>query len=288
MHMVPKTKMFCLIPLLYVCLFSSCVTVTGDQVHASILDNLPQTTAFDKVLKVTTGLLLSVSMLFTIPLFFFSVFRTMEHNSGGRRSGNNGDNNSGDSEHRRLGSVANRNLEEALLPARGALVYGSGLLSPDRPFVKTPAPLLNSTSVATGMSTTSSLLLTSSSSSSGFPSTWCRTSIIRVCTVAGTVVVAILLGPLFSEVISLVGAFSMSLVAFILPAAFYLKIFKDKLSGTQRIVVWVVFVFGIATLCVATWQSVESMVYYFSHGGHEKLCGTSALSNHTAYSVMAL
>jgi amino acid permease len=268
-----------LIPLLYVCLFSSCVTVTGDQVHASILDNLPQTTAFDKVLKVTTGLLLSVSMLFTIPLFFFSVFRTMEHNSGGRRSGNNGDNNSGDSEHRRLGSVANRNLEETLLPARGALVYGSGLLSPDRPFVKTPAPLLNSTSVATGMSTTSSLLLTSSSSV--FPSTWCRTSIIRVCTVAGTVVVAILLGPLFSEVISLVGAFSMSLVAFILPAAFYLKIFKDKLSGTQRIVVWVVFVFGIATLCVATWQSVESMVYYFSHDGHEKLCGTSALSNHT-------
>jgi amino acid permease len=274
------------------------VTVTGDQVHASILDNLPQTTAFDKVLKVTTGLLLSVSMLFTIPLFFFSVFRTMEHNSGGRRSGNNGDNNSGDSEHRRLGSVANRNLEEALLPARGALVYGSGLLSPDRPFVKTPAPLLNSTSVATGMSTTSSLLLTSSSSSASsssssssssvFPSIWCRTSIIRVCTVAGTVVVAILLGPLFSEVISLVGAFSMSLVAFILPAAFYLKIFKDKLSGTQRIVVWVVFVFGIATLCVATWQSVESMVYYFSHDGHEKLCGTSALSNHTVDESMAL
>ena len=103
------------------------MTVTGDQVHASILDNLPQTTAFDKVLKVTTGLLLSVSMLFTIPLFFFSVFRTMEHNSGGRRSGNNGDNNSGDNEHRRLGSVANRNLEEARVNVAYLAVHSSRL-----------------------------------------------------------------------------------------------------------------------------------------------------------------
>ena len=85
---------------------------------------------------------------------------------------------------------------------------------------------------------------------------------------------------LFSEVISLVGAFSMSLIAFILPSAFYLKIFGKKLTVTNRIAGWTLFVFGIFALCSATWQSIDSMVYFFGHANHERMCGSTLTNNY--------
>ena len=55
-----------------------CYAAYGDSVDPSILNNLPQSNTFEKVIKVSTSVLLSMSMLLTVPLFFFSVFRTME------------------------------------------------------------------------------------------------------------------------------------------------------------------------------------------------------------------
>ena len=97
-------------------------------------------------------------------------------------------------------------------------------------------------------------------------------------------ILAILLGPLFSEVISLVGAFSMSLVAFILPAAFYLKLFPAReadgntVSGRafQRAAAWAILFVGLAAMVVATGEAVSNMVYFFSHDGHERQCGGGA------------
>ena len=260
-----------IVVVIYLAFSVLCYAAYGDTVHASILDNLPEVSLFDKVLKVSTGILLSVSMLLTIPLFFFSVFRTLERGDEGGESGSESDSGS------RLAPVTNKEddggtantLEQTLLPARSVLFHGSGLLSPPPAFVKTPAAVQQSLlqqdrggSAATG----------------GSGSSWYRTSCNRILTVGGTIVVAILLGPLFSEVISLVGAFSMSLVAFILPATFYLKIVSPELSVIEKGCGWLLLIFGVVALCVSTWQSVNSMVYFFSHDHHEKLCGAQAVA----------
>jgi amino acid permease len=262
-----------IVVVIYLAFSVLCYFAYGDKVNPSILTNLPQDTRFDQILKVSTGLLLSISILLTIPLFFIAVFRIMEDNEQSDKSGENGGN--GENNTNGLENIATISsvLEEPLLPSRAALVYGGGLLSPPQPFAKTPT--LNYTGIATED------ISSFTTPPPPQPSSWYRTSAIRVLTVACTIIVSILLGPLFSEVISLVGAFSMSLIAFILPSAFYLKIFGKKLTVTNRIAGWILFVFGIFALCSATWQSIDSMVYFFGHANHERMCG-STLTNKTA------
>ena len=254
-----------------------CYYAYGDAVDPSILNNLPEKTQFEQVIKIATSVLLSVSMLLTVPLFFFSVFRTMETRSGSGEStsamaANDGDDYDEEIENNNNNNNNNMNLEESLLPHRGELFHGSGLLSPPGRYVASPAHALGGVVVQQHRPTTEH-----SEHSNGYTDgkNWWRTSMIRVLCVLATIIVAILLGPLFSEVISLVGAFSMSMVCFILPAAFYLKILGTNLSTTEKGIGWLLLIFGVVALFVATWQSMQSMVYYFSNGGKEQLCGTT-------------
>jgi amino acid permease len=309
-----------LVVLIYSSFSLLCYAAYGDKVDPSILNNLPSTTMFEKVLKVTTSTLLSFSILLTIPLFFFSVFRTMEGNQP-RAGGGQGQG--------LLTRAAADDLEESLLPqhpqssggssigsrsggirggrSTGALNFGGGMLSPPMPYV--PSPMVHVAKQQEGgsnnnhsggieeagavdgrarLQTHKRVLMPAMASDDPRPhvssssSSWWRVSFLRLFAVAVAIVVAILLGPLFSEVISLVGAFSMSLVAFILPPAFYLKIVGKKLPLSERVVGWVVMIFGVLTLCVSTWQSLETIVYFFSHNNTEQLCGTGT-ANSTMY-----
>ena len=275
-----------------------CYAAYGDKVDPSILNNLPATTTFEKVIKVTTSMLLSFSILLTIPLFFFSLFRSLE----GREEKVVAADKSSSTR------AAADDLEESLLPRRhqqagvGGGNFGGGMLSPPMPYV--PSPMLHMAKNEGGenieesgdggvgvggggrvrlqahnrtlLPASGGSLLSVSPSPSSSSSSWWRISFIRLVFVAVSIVVAILLGPLFSEVISLVGAFSMSLVAFILPPAFYLKIIGKKLPPSERMVGWVVLIFGVLTLCVSTWQSLKTIVYFFSHNGTEHMCGAKA------------
>jgi len=93
-----------------------------------------------------------------------------------------------------------------------------------------------------------------------------RVALFRAAVCAGVTLVAMLLGPLFSEVISLVGSFSMALLAFILPPIFNLRIFKGQVSKPVFAFNIFILVFGVVGLCVASTISVLNMISYFKTG----------------------
>ena len=149
--------------------------------------------------------------------------------------------------------------------------FGAGLLSPPARYVPSPANPLDGV-LQQGQRDVNEIENNNDNNNTKVSNTkWWKTSVIRILVVAATLIVAILLGPLFSEVISLVGAFSMSMVAFILPAAFYLKILGNKLSLSEKSIGWVLLIFGCVALVVATVQSLQSIIYYAEYG-KEKLC----------------
>ena len=103
-----------------------------------------------------------------------------------------------------------------------------------------------------------------------------KRQLLRVGLVFGLVGVAILLGPLFSQVIGFVGAFSMSAMAFILPSWFYLNTAsKTSLwrgqstpdafdpSTLNLVVARIILVFGVIALIGATITSLFGIVGYF-------------------------
>jgi len=104
---------------------------------------------------------------------------------------------------------------------------------------------------------------------------------LRIGLVLGLVGVAILLGPLFSQVIGFVGAFSMSAIAFILPPWFYLNT-ASKTSIMSRgdsydpspLNLWlarIILVFGIVAMIGSTITSVIGIVGYF-RGDSADIC----------------
>ena len=103
-----------------------------------------------------------------------------------------------------------------------------------------------------------------------------KRQLLRVGLVFGLVGVAILLGPLFSQVIGFVGAFSMSAMAFILPSWFYLNTAsKTSLwrstqpsdsydpSTWNLVVARIILVFGVLAMIGATITSLFGIVGYF-------------------------
>jgi len=103
-----------------------------------------------------------------------------------------------------------------------------------------------------------------------------KRQLLRVGLVFGLVGVAILLGPLFSQVIGFVGAFSMSAIAFILPSWFYLNTAsKTSLwrstqpsdaydpSTWNLVVARIILVFGVLAMIGATITSLFGIVGYF-------------------------
>ena len=103
-----------------------------------------------------------------------------------------------------------------------------------------------------------------------------KRQLLRVGLVFGLVGVAILLGPLFSQVIGFVGAFSMSAIAFILPPWFYLNtVSKTSLwrggrspdpydpSTLNLISARVILIFGVIAMIGSTITSLFGIVGYF-------------------------
>ena len=58
------------------------------------------------------------------------------------------------------------------------------------------------------------------------------------------VAIAIAFGNIFSDVIALVGAFSMSTLAFILPSSFFIRIMWPHVNWYERILAVTIFVVG--------------------------------------------
>lgn len=93
-----------------------------------------------------------------------------------------------------------------------------------------------------------------------------KRSLFRTAMVVGLTVMAVLLGPLFADMVSLVGAFSMSFQCFILPAIFHLKLFEGRLSMKERLRTQFVLIVGVVAMLVASTVSVVEIVAYFTSG----------------------
>jgi amino acid permease len=261
----------------------------GDGTASNILTNLPEATVLDQDIKIVTGVLLSVAMLLTVPLFFFAVFRVMEGPMARRQRGpaaitresiqrapaSLGGGSAGD-DGGLVGDLGAGQDAPVMLASRGDMGgFGGGLLSPPTPYAKLKcvehhagnAPAMESIGE-------SAAGLGEDGIDANAASNWWKVSGVRVLVVLATLVLSLLLGPLFSEVISLVGAFSMSLVSFILPSAFYLRT-MDGEGCKNRLVAWVILVLGVLALVVATAESLSNMVFFFSHGGVERQCGAA-------------
>ena len=197
----------------------------------NILHNLPADTAVDRALRCMTGTLLCLSMLFTIPLYNFAVFRVVEGSIWGKE------------------------------PRPSPVAGGGGLRSGDMVGAALLSPLPRSASEAAERSARSRRHIQQGA---------LRLAIVTVC-----IAVALAMGPLFAEIIGLVGAFSMSFLAFILPPAFHIRI--ERLKARSRDAgrsscswavagSWSILIFGVVAMTIATYVSIMDIVAFFGTG----------------------
>ena len=94
---------------------------------------------------------------------------------------------------------------------------------------------------------------------------------LRTSLVVFMVALATLLGPMFADVVSFVGAFSMSFLVFIMPCAFFIKTHKETAPRLEIAKAWVVLVFGVIGMATASTVSTYEIIQYFQ-GGNSKQC----------------
>jgi len=93
----------------------------------------------------------------------------------------------------------------------------------------------------------------------------------RTSLVVFMVALATLLGPMFADVVSFVGAFSMSFLVFIMPCAFFIKTHKETAPRLEIAKAWAVLVFGVIGMATASTVSTYEIIQYFQ-GGNSKQC----------------
>ena len=223
-----------------------------DDTQQSILDNLPKTTAMKKSIAIFVQMTLVVAMLLTVPLFNFAVLKTVED-----------------------------------------IWFHEAIQDSWRKDIRRQRRTTNNSEDIDNnededAARTVELGTDGRDSSGDLTHMRLKRQALRLSLVTFLVGASILLGPLFSQVIAFVGAFSMSAIAFILPSLFYIRICRnlrsnddgDK-SGSEDLardpifapttknllVAWIILLFGIATMIGATSMSIVGFVSYFSGGG---------------------
>ena len=93
--------------------------------------------------------------------------------------------------------------------------------------------------------------------------TW-RKNLIRSIIVILTAIIAISI-PYFSLFVSLVGAFGSSILAFILPTLFHLKMFKKTSTKTVIFINYAILIFGIVASFVSTTVTVYQLILAIFH-----------------------
>uniref|UniRef100_A0A061R4W6 Solute carrier family 36 (Proton-coupled amino acid transporter), member 1 n=1 Tax=Tetraselmis sp. GSL018 TaxID=582737 RepID=A0A061R4W6_9CHLO len=81
---------------------------------------------------------------------------------------------------------------------------------------------------------------------------------IRACVVCGVAFVAVSV-PGFGDFISLIGSLCCGLLAFVVPSACHLALFKDDLPWWKKLADMSLIAFGIVAAAFGTWDSVSSM-----------------------------
>ena len=102
-----------------------------------------------------------------------------------------------------------------------------------------------------------------------------RRSALRTSFVFFIVLLAVLLEAVFADVVSFVGAFSMSFLVFILPSVFFLKLLRHKSSRCDLVLAAAVLIFGIVGMATASTVSTYQIVEYFREGNNATQCTTN-------------
>jgi len=73
----------------------------------------------------------------------------------------------------------------------------------------------------------------------------------------------------FGAFVSLVGSFTIMATGFIFPQIFYLRLFSSELTTTQRIVQWLIILFGVGMTILGTWQAGDGLIKTLRHETHD-------------------
>jgi len=89
-----------------------------------------------------------------------------------------------------------------------------------------------------------------------------KTNVFRVLLVAVTCLVAMAV-PHFALFANLIGALACSCLAFVLPAVFYLKLYKGEISGFHRCVCYCSVLFGVVGGTISVYSTIDEMARVF-------------------------
>ena len=204
--------------------------VFGDSVQASILDNMPEHTPAERTVKVGTCFAMGACIALSLPLFNFAIFRAIEDALGWASESIS----PGQAVQNRPGDVAYSLIESSTHGGEGLRVPH---LVPGRSSYSTQR------------------------TSSCYKRT--RVPLLRVFIVCCLVFVAMLLGKLFGDIIGFVGAFTMSTVAFIFPAYYFIRIMWNEQTTTlwDKFLAVSIFVGGFGAMIISTFMAVKKVAH---------------------------
>ena len=232
----------------------------GPDIKPSILDNILEDTRTDRIIKLVTYFLMIACIVLSIPLFNFPVFRVIEESIwrssdekpvGGTMSTNSS---SDDLAYQLLHSHNDgTNVERGeltMLPNDDGGTDGMNLMSP--------------VSQALYKGYKSNI-----QQSNDFCHREVQRGLLRLSLIVVMSAIAIAFGNIFSDVIALVGAFSMSTLAFILPSFFFIRIMWPHVGWYERILALIVFFIGFLACIVGTFVAVNNIILSIKNGGQQ-------------------
>ena len=208
----------------------------GPDIKPSILDNILEDTRTDRIIKLATYVLMIACIVLSIPLFNFPVFRVIEESIW--KSGDKDDaavfKHAGGSSSQPVGGAMSTNSSSDDLAYQLLHSHNDGT-NVER---GESARHSNDDGGADGMNLMSPVsqalykgYKNNVQKSNDFCHREVQRGLLRLSLIVVMSAIAIAFDNIFSDVIALVGAFSMSTLAFILPSFFFIRI-----KGTRRLV----------------------------------------------------
>ena len=215
----------------------------GPDIKPSILDNMPEGNLSERAVKITTYIMMVACISFSIPLFNFPIFRVVEQYVWGADTVTSINSPTNGARHTKRGNGRGSGADMAysLLDANAEEGRSSSQVGPNE--------------------------AGRASSSGGSAGKEIKVALLRLLIVCVMIIISFLLGSIFADVISFVGAFSMSTLAFILPSLFYIKIMWERVGACERVTAVFIFVFGLCAMVISTYVAVKKIVYDSTHGG---------------------
>ena len=257
----------------------------GPHIKPSILDNILEDSKADRVIKLVTYILMITCITLSIPLFNFPVFRVIEEAIWKPKSKkskqqnnilfkNNGNNNNSS---RQVDGTMSTNSSSDDLAYQLLHSHNdnnddnnveNGVMDDDdneeSSVDEDGMNLMSPVSQALYQGYKKKVL-----KSNDICHREVQRGLLRLSLIVFMVAIAIAFGNIFSDVIALVGAFSMSTLAFILPSSFFIRIMWPHVNWYERILAIIVFVVGFFACIIGTFVAINNIILSIKNGGEQ-------------------